>query len=158
MYYITCTHFRFLEEGVWDTHCSTAFHCSGVWSVHVCAFDQGCSTGQVRSCVFVPLVNVLIDTIYATYTIHVRTYVYACVATEYYLYFPCSAVLSIGLFVGTMVVLVALIFKKNEAPTNFYLLLAFVSHKSLLVTIIKHDCTYVSIVYLRLFSRVSVLE
>ncbi len=46
-------------------------------------------------------------------------------------YFLHSAVLSIGLFVGTLVVLVALIFKKNEAPTNFYLLLAFVSHSSI---------------------------
>ena len=38
-----------------------------------------------------------------------------------------SVILSIGLVIGTVVVLVALFFKKDEAPTNYILLFAFVS-------------------------------
>ena len=38
-----------------------------------------------------------------------------------------SAILSIGLVIGTVVVLIALFFKKDEAPTNYILLFAFVS-------------------------------
>lgn len=39
----------------------------------------------------------------------------------------CSALLSIGLVIGTLVVLVLLFFKKDQAPMNYILLLTFVS-------------------------------
>lgn len=47
---------------------------------------------------------------------------------SYLLSFFHSFILSLGLLVGTIVTLVALIVKRNEAPINFYLLFAFVSH------------------------------
>ncbi|XP_064405587.1 protein lifeguard 4-like [Halichondria panicea] len=47
-----------------------------------------------------------------------------------------SVVLSIGLLIGTLVVLVALIIKKNEAPTNFILLFVFTLLEGLSVGIV----------------------
>lgn len=40
---------------------------------------------------------------------------------------PLSPFFSFGVLIGTLVVLVALIFKRHDAPTNFYLLFTFVS-------------------------------
>lgn len=62
-----------------------------------------------------------------------------------------SALLSIGLVIGTLVVLVALFFKKDTAPTNYILLFTFVSA--------KYPCTMICGVlysdsFLRLFLRV----
>ncbi len=71
--------------------------------MHVCACTQRCRTEQVCS--------------YCLYCAVFAIFVLAC-----------SVVLSIGLLIGTLVVLVALIIKKNEAPTNFILLFVFVSH------------------------------
>lgn len=41
---------------------------------------------------------------------------------------PHSPLLSLGLLVGTIVTLIALIIKRHDTPTNYYLLIAFVSH------------------------------
>lgn len=40
---------------------------------------------------------------------------------------PHSPLLSLVLLVGTIVTLIALIFKRHDTPTNYYLLVAFVS-------------------------------
>lgn len=62
-----------------------------------------------------------------------------------------SALLSIGLVIGTLVVLVALFFKKDTAPTNYILLFTFVSAEC--PSTVIHGLLY-SDSFLRLFSRV----